>query len=92
VTSSDAQPLWTVYVVECADGSLYTGIARDLQARIAAHNAGSGARYTRGRQPVTLVYEESAADRSAASRREYDLKQLPRSAKLKLIRAVGGNA
>ena len=77
---------WHIYIVRCADGSLYTSIARDLDARLSAHNEGSGAKYTRGRQPVTLAYAESAADRAAASRREAAIKKLPRSAKLQLIR------
>ena len=78
---------WSVYIAECADGSLYTGIARDLAARILAHNAGKGARYTQGRGPVALVYSEAAADRSAASRRESAIKKLTRTAKLRLIAA-----
>jgi putative endonuclease len=72
---------WWVYVVRCADGSLYTGVARDLAARIAAHNAGRGARYTRGRGPVTLVYREGADDRASAQRREAAIKRLPATAK-----------
>lgn len=87
---SSAEP-WAVYIVRCADDTLYTGIARDLDARIAAHNDGSGARYTRSRQPVTLVYAEGAPDRSAASRREAALKRLPRGAKLKLIQQAAGS-
>jgi putative endonuclease len=75
---------WHVYIVRCADGSLYTGIARRLEARLAAHNAGRGARYTRGRGPVRLIYTEKAADRAAASRREAQIKMLDRSAKLAL--------
>jgi putative endonuclease len=74
-------PAWWVYVVRCADGSLYTGVARDLAARIAAHNAGRGARYTRGRGPVTLVYQEAADDRASAQRREAAIKRLPAAAK-----------
>jgi putative endonuclease len=74
-------PAWWVYVVRCADGSLYTGVARDLAARIAAHDAGRGARYTRGRGPVTLVYREGAADRASAQRREAAIKRLPAAAK-----------
>lgn len=77
---------WQVYILECADGSLYTGIARDLDARIAAHNNGTGAKYTRGRGPVKLLYNEPADDRSTASRREALLKQLSRAEKLQLIR------
>jgi putative endonuclease len=82
---------WQVYIVRCADGSLYTGIARDLDRRIAEHNAdkGTGASYTRSRRPVRLVYREPAADRSAASKREYQIKQLSRAEKLALILASG---
>ena len=75
----------SVYIVRCADGSLYTGIAVDLKARIEAHNAGQGARYTRSRLPVELVHCEFAASRSAASQREHQLKRLSRPAKLALI-------
>jgi putative endonuclease len=77
---------WQVYILECADGSLYTGIARDLEARIAAHNNGTGAKYTRGRGPVKLLYQEAAVDRSTALRREALLKRLSRVAKLDLTR------
>ena len=57
---------WHVYIVRCADASLYTGIAKDIDARIALHNVGRGAKYTRARLPVVLVYQEAAIDRSAA--------------------------
>lgn len=77
---------WQVYILECNDGSLYTGIARDLEARLSAHNNGSGAKYTRGRGPVKLLYQESAADRSTALRREALLKRLSRADKLELTR------
>ena len=77
--------MWFVYMVECADGSLYTGIARDLEQRIAAHNKGKGARYTRSRLPVRLVWSETAHDRSAASQREAQIKSMGRNAKLALI-------
>lgn len=78
---------WWVYIVRCADGSLYTGIARDLDKRIAAHNGagGAGASYTRARRPVRLVYREGAGNRSLASRREYEIKQLSREDKLALV-------
>lgn len=72
---------WTVYILECADGSLYTGITNDLDGRIAAHNSGKGAKYTRGRGPVRLSYQEGCADRSTATRREREIKQLPRAEK-----------
>ena len=85
------EPDWRVYIVRCADGSLYTGIARDVVRRVAAHNAdrGAGASYTHSRRPVTLVYQETAADRSAASKREYQIKQLSRAEKLALVARRG---
>lgn len=78
---------WTVYMLRCADGSLYTGIAKDAAARLAAHNAGRGAKYTKARRPVSIVWSEPADCRSTASKREYAIKQLRRSEKLALIRA-----
>jgi putative endonuclease len=81
-----SQTDWQVYILECNDGSLYTGIARDLEARISAHNNGSGAKYTRGRRPVKLLYQEHAADRSTALQREALLKRLSRADKLELTR------
>ncbi len=75
-----------VYIVECADGTLYTGWAYDPDARAKRHNAGKGAKYTRSRLPVRLVYREALADQTAARKREYALKQLPRPAKLALIK------
>ncbi|HSC14364.1 MAG TPA: GIY-YIG nuclease family protein [Gammaproteobacteria bacterium] len=68
-------------MVRCADRTLYTGVAKDLPERIAAHNDGRGAKYTRQRLPVRLVYSETAADRGAALRREWQIKCLPREAK-----------
>jgi putative endonuclease len=76
---------WHVYVVRCADRTLYTGIARDLQARITQHNTGRGAKYTRSRRPVALVYQEAAADRSAALRREHEIKRMAPQAKRALV-------
>ena len=78
---------WTVYMLRCADGSLYTGIARDAAARLAAHNAGRGAKYTKARRPVAMIWSEPAACRSTASKREYAIKQLKRTEKLALIDA-----
>ncbi|MCA1979011.1 MAG: GIY-YIG nuclease family protein [Thiobacillus sp.] len=75
---------WFVYLLRCADGTLYTGITTDPDRRLAEHNAGSGARYTRARRPVELVHLEPAADRADASRRELAIKKLPRAAKLVL--------
>lgn len=75
------------YILRCADGTLYTGWTTDLAARLAAHNAGSGARYTRGRGPVSLVYWEEYADQSEARRREAAIKKLDRRGKQALIAA-----
>jgi putative endonuclease len=80
--------MYFVYIARCADGSLYTGSARDPRARIIAHNAGRGARYTCGRRPVRLVYVESRETLSAALKREYELKQRPRAKKQALVRAA----
>ena len=74
-----------VYMVRCADGTLYTGYARDARDRERAHNAGRGARYTAGRRPVTLVYTEAFRSLGAALRREHQLKQLTRAEKLGLV-------
>jgi len=79
---------WVCYLLQCADGSLYCGITNDLDKRLARHNAGEGAKYTRSRLPVMLVYRESCADRSLASRREREIKALPRTAKLALCRVT----
>lgn len=76
---------WYVYMLRCADESLYTGVTNDLVARLEQHQLGKGARYTRSRLPVELVYEEPVADRSTALRREIAIKQLTRSAKLALL-------
>lgn len=75
----------TVYILRCADGTLYTGYALDLAQRCAAHNAGRGARYTAGRRPVTVVYSEPCDSVSDALRREHALKRLSRAAKESLI-------
>ena len=74
-----------VYILECADGSLYTGWTKDLDRRVATHNAGRGSRYTRLRLPVRLVYWEEHPDRGTAQRRELALKRLSRARKLALI-------
>lgn len=78
---------WAVYIVRCADGTFYTGIATDVGRRVAEHNAADGlaAKYTRSRRPVILVYEETAPTRAEAGRREYQIKQLTRAQKLALI-------
>lgn len=74
-----------VYILECADGTLYTGWTTDLERRLKEHNAGRGARYTRGRRPVELAYYEEVPDRSTALRREAAIRRLRRSGKLALI-------
>ncbi len=77
---------WWVYIVECSDESLYTGITTDRERRIIEHNdSKKGAKYTRNRRPVDLVYSEMHPDRSTASKREYEIKKLSRAEKLKLI-------
>ena len=75
-----------VYILECADKTLYTGITKDVQKRLNKHNeSDKGAKYTRVRRPVKLVYTEDSADRSTASKREYAIKKLTRAKKLELI-------
>ena len=73
------------YMLACADGTLYAGWTNDLEKRLAAHNAGQGAKYTRGRGPVRLCYYEAFPDKSAALRREAALKRLSHSEKMALI-------
>lgn len=76
---------WKVYILRCGDGSLYTGITKDISARLEQHRSGKGAKYTRGRGPLELVYSEECPDHSAALRRELQIKALPRAEKEKLI-------
>jgi putative endonuclease len=78
--------VWSVYLLRCADGTLYAGSTTDVEARTRAHNAGRGARYTSGRRPVEVVYQEACGSRSAALRREHALKRLTRPEKDALIR------
>ena len=82
--------MWCVYLLRCADGTLYTGITNDLAARLAAHRGGQGARYTRGRGPLALVHTEPAVSRSAALRREHELKRLRRREKLAFLDTLPG--
>jgi len=87
-SAQDAPPAapWYVYMVRCSDNSLYTGITTDPARRLAEHNSGKkGAKYTRTRQPVHLVYQEHAGSRSAAAKREYRLKKLTLGQKTALI-------
>ena len=76
---------WVVYILKCADDTLYTGITNDLAVRIAAHSEGTGAKYTKGRGPFEIAYVENCEDRSHASSREFAIKKLSRAAKLALI-------
>jgi len=76
---------WSVYILRCGDNSLYTGIAKDVQARLAQHQKGKGAAYTRTHLPVTLIYKEIGMTRSGALVREVAIKRLPRPRKEKLI-------
>lgn len=79
---------WFVYIIRCADKTLYTGTTTDVAARAAAHNSGRGAKYTAARRPVKVVYTEAAGSRSAALKREYAIKAMTRAAKLALVRAA----
>ena len=85
----DSLDEWNVYMVRCLDGSLYTGIAKDVSRRVSEHNSDDGlaANYTRSRRPVILVYQERQRTRSSASKREYAIKQMSRQEKLALIDA-----
>lgn len=74
-----------IYILKCNDGSLYTGWTNDLERRVKAHNAGKGAKYTKSRRPVELVYFESFSTKQEAMRREWEIKQLSRVEKCKLI-------
>jgi putative endonuclease len=82
--------VWTVYMLRCRDGSLYTGITNDLSKRLARHAAGTASAYTRARRPLRLVYQERQPDRSAALRREAAVRRLSRDEKLALARRGGG--
>ena len=77
---------WSVYIVRCSDGTFYTGVAKDIERRLHQHNnLSTGAKYTRTRRPVELVYQEPAADRSMAQQREYQLRKLSAAQKRALI-------
>jgi putative endonuclease len=80
--------VWYVYILHCADNTLYTGITTDVERRLHQHNhTKTGAKYTRVRRPVNLVYQEQCESRSMATKREYELKQLSREEKINLIKA-----
>ena len=76
---------WFLYILRCGDGSLYTGITTDVEARLAQHRAGKGAKYTRGRGPLEVVYTEECEDHSAALKRELAVKALSREDKERMI-------
>ena len=80
---------WYVYILRCGDGTLYTGATDDVERRLAAHRAGKGAKYTRGRGPLELVYTEEQPDKGAALRREARIKGMTRGEKLALIARWG---
>ncbi len=86
-SSESSAKSWFVYILRCADGSLYTGISNDVSRRLAQHNAGKASRYTRSRIPVELVYQEPQDSRSLALKRELAIKALSRSQKETLVRA-----
>ena len=77
--------MWYLYILRCGDGTLYTGITTDVEKRLAVHRAGKGAKYTRGRSPLELVYRERLPDHSAALKREHEIKSLSRAEKEKLV-------
>jgi len=79
---------WYVYILRCGDGTLYTGITDDVPRRLEAHRSGRGAKYTRGRGPLELVYTEQVPDKSAALRRESAIKKLSRAEKEKLVQSA----
>ena len=76
---------WYLYILRCGDGTLYTGITTDVEKRLEQHRTGKGAKYTRGRQPLELMYQETCEDHSTALKREYEIKKMPRDAKMRLI-------
>jgi putative endonuclease len=78
---------WHLYILRCGDSSLYTGITVDVQARLAQHRDGTGAKYTRGRGPLELIYVEDCEDHSVALKREHQIKALTRAEKLALIQS-----
>lgn len=89
----ELQQTWHVYILRCADGTLYTGITTDIERRLEEHNTSDrGARYTRSRRPVRLAWSEEAASHAAASRREHDIRKMGRHGKLALLAGWGESA
>ena len=80
---------WYLYILRCKDNTLYTGITTDVEKRLEAHRSGKGAKYTRGRAPLELVYQESCGSHSNALKREAEIKKLPRTAKEMLVKTRG---
>ncbi len=80
---------WSVYIIICSDGSLYTGISTDVDRRFRQHQTGKGAKYFRGRQPLAIAYQEHGYSRSYASHREMMIKKMPRREKQALIKIAG---
>jgi putative endonuclease len=83
--------MWLVYLLRCSDNSLYCGITTDIKKRVSAHNAGRGAKYTRARRPVHVVYTESAEGKSEALKREYTIKKLSKTKKEDMVRHSAGH-
>ncbi len=83
------KPEWFVYIVECADRSLYTGVALDVAERMAEHSRGKGSRYVRSKLPIKLLYRENCSTKSKALKREAAIKKLPRPAKLAFLKNSG---
>jgi predicted GIY-YIG superfamily endonuclease len=81
------EKVWKLYILRCGDGSLYTGITVDVEARFAQHCHGTGAKYTRGRGPLELVYQEECGDHSQALKREYQVKSLSKPEKMAMIQS-----
>ena len=79
------EPIWYVYILQCADGTLYTGITNDLDRRLKAHNAGTASKYTRVRRPVAMVYQEEIDTKGNALRRELQIKSMSRQQKMDLL-------
>lgn len=80
---------WYLYILRCGDDTLYTGITTDVEKRLEAHRSGKGAKYTRGRGPLELIYREVCADHSAALKRELEVKAMSRTEKLQMVASTG---
>lgn len=85
-SESDKDVQWVVYILSCSDNTLYTGITNNIEKRLEAHRNGTGAKYTRGRTPLELIYTEKCDNRAQASKREYAIKSLTRKEKNTLVK------